>query len=159
MIEIERKFLVLPQFDKAFFEKMAVSKNKIQQGYICSDPEKTVRIRTKGQHGYITIKGESSDDGLSRFEWEKEIPIDEALQLLDLCQDGMISKIRYDIPIGKHVFEIDVFLGENLGLIVAEIELKKEKETFEIPEWLGAEVTGQNQYYNASLSQFPFIDW
>jgi adenylate cyclase len=155
MIEIERKFLVT---STAFLDEFR-AKNRIVQGYISSVPERTVRVRIKGDKGYLTIKGKSSDSGMSRMEWEKEIALEEAEQLLLLCEAGVIDKIRYEIPVGKHLYEVDVFSGENEGLILAEIELESENETFENPNWLGMEVTNDTRYYNAYLSQKPFNTW
>ena len=155
MIEIERKFLVT---STAFLDEFH-TKNRIVQGYLSSVPERTVRVRIKGDKGYLTIKGKSSDSGMSRMEWEKEIALEEAEQLLLLCEAGVIDKIRYEIPVGKHLYEVDVFSGENEGLILAEIELESENETFEKPNWLGMEVTNDTRYYNAYLSQKPFKTW
>ena len=109
--------------------------------------------------GYLTIKGESSKSGLSRFEWEKEITKLEALELLDLCETGVIDKIRYEIKLGNHIFEVDEFFGDNIGLIIAEVELNSENESFEKPNWLGDEVTGQVSYYNSQLSKQPYNTW
>jgi CYTH domain-containing protein len=155
MIEIERKFLVT---STAFLDEFH-TKNRIVQGYLSSVPERTVRVRIKGEKGFLTIKGKSSDSGMSRMEWEKEIALEEAEQLLRLCEAGVIDKIRYEIPVGKHLYEVDVFSGENEGLILAEIELQSENETFEKPNWLGMEVTNNTRYYNAYLSQKPFKTW
>lgn len=155
MIEIERKFLVT---SKDFLKQFKVE-NRIVQGYLSSVPERTVRVRIKGKKGYLTIKGKSNENGLSRMEWEKEIEVKEAEQLLKICESGVIDKIRYDIEIGKHTFEVDVFEGENKGLIIAEVELQSENESFEKPDWLGKEVTGDERYYNAYLSKKPFINW
>ena len=155
MKEIERKFLVT---STDFISESTIS-NRIVQGYLNSNPERTVRIRIKGNKGFITIKGKGNESGTTRFEWEKEIPVAEAEQLLPLCEKGVIDKIRYEIPLGQHIYEVDVFNGENNGLIVAEIELKNENDTFEKPNWLGKEVTGDNRYYNAYLSNFPYKDW
>jgi adenylate cyclase len=155
MIEIERKFLVT---STAFLDEFR-AKNRIVQGYLSSVPERTVRVRIKGDKGFLTIKGKSSDSGMSRMEWEKEIALEEAEQLLLLCEAGIIDKIRYEIPVGKHLYEVDVFSGENEGLILAEIELESENETFEKPNWLGMEVTNDTRYYNAYLSQKPFKTW
>jgi adenylate cyclase len=155
MIEIERKFLVnSTDFIKEFF-----SNYEISQGYLSTNPERTVRVRIKGNEGYLTIKGPGNDTGMSRFEWEKEIDVDEAKQLLLLCEKEVISKIRYNILNGKQTFEVDVFSGENHGLIIAEIELESENEIFEKPAWLGEEVTNDERYYNAYLSQKPFLSW
>lgn len=155
MIEIERKFLVT---STAFLDEFR-AKNRIIQGYLSSVPERTVRVRVKGDKGYLTIKGKSSNSGMSRMEWEKEITLEDAKQLLQLCEAGVIDKIRYEITVGKHLYEVDVFSGENGGLILAEIELESEKEAFEKPSWLGIEVTNDNRYYNAYLSQKPFKNW
>lgn len=155
MIEIERKFLVLSDA----FKLAAANKNQIAQGYLCSDPERTVRIRVKNNQGFITIKGISSASGLSRMEWEKEIDVEEAKALLSLCEKGVIEKMRYEIPIGKHMFEVDVFEGENKGLVMAEIELESETETFPTPDWLGEEVTNDKRYYNSYLFNKPYLSW
>uniref|UniRef100_UPI00404A5278 CYTH domain-containing protein n=1 Tax=Flavobacterium sp. TaxID=239 RepID=UPI00404A5278 len=155
MIEIERKFLVLNHD----FKQEAISKSRIAQGYISTNPERTVRIRIKGDNGYLTIKGISSDSGMSRFEWEKTIELEEAQNLLMLCEPGRIDKHRYEVKVGNHLYEVDVFMGENEGLIVAEIELSSETETFEKPDWLGAEVTNDERFYNAYLSKKPFKSW
>ena len=155
MIEIERKFLVKDDS----FKTAAFAKNHIAQGYLSSVPERTVRVRIKGDKGFLTIKGASNEAGLSRFEWEKEIPVAEAEALLLLCEKGVINKTRFEIKQGDHVFEVDEFYGENEGLIVAEIELNSETETFEKPNWLGNEVTGNNRYYNSYLSTHPYKNW
>ena len=155
MIEIERKFLV----SSDAFKNDALRKNHIAQGYINSTPERTVRVRIKGDTGYLTIKGKSNETGLSRFEWEKEIPLEEAKALLLLCEKGIIEKNRYEVPVGKHLFEVDEFFGENEGLLLAEVELQSESEFFEKPHWLGDEVTQDQRYYNSYLSQHPFISW
>ena len=155
MIEIERKFLVK---SKTFLDDYTRC-NRIVQGYLSSSPERTVRVRIKGENGYLTIKGKSNESGLSRFEWEKEIPITEAEQLLQLCEKGVIDKTRYEVIVGTHVYEVDVFTGENDGLILAEVELNSEEESFEKPEWLGEEVTKDNRYYNSYLSKNPFQNW
>jgi adenylate cyclase len=155
MIEIERKFLV----KNDSFKKEAFAKNHIAQGYLSSVPERTVRVRIKGEKGFLTIKGASNDSGLSRFEWEREIPVSEAKSLLLLCEKGVIDKTRFEIKKGNHVFEVDEFYNDNEGLIVAEIELDSENDTFEKPDWLGKEVTGDIRYYNAYLSKNPFKNW
>ena len=156
MQEIERKFLIL---DIPDFREEAFSKTRIVQGYLNSAPERTVRVRIKGDKGYLTIKGKSSSDGLSRFEWEKEIPLLEAEELLKLCEPGVIEKTRFEIKHGNHIFEVDEFAGENKGLLMAEVELENSGEDFGKPEWLGAEVTGNKKYYNSYLSKFPFTEW
>jgi adenylate cyclase len=155
MIEIERKFLVTSED----FKKEAFIQNRIAQGYLSSVPERTVRVRIKGDKSYLTIKGASNESGLSRFEWEKEIPKDEAIELLKICEKGVIDKTRFEVKIGNHVFEVDEFHAENQGLIVAEIELSSENETFERPKWLGKEVTNENKYYNSYLSKNPYKEW
>lgn len=155
MVEIERKFLVKSDD----FKNQAFAQNKIAQGYLSSVPERTVRVRIKGKKGFITIKGLSQGKGMSRFEWENEIPVDEATELLKLCEKGKIEKTRYEIKSGNHVYEVDEFYGDNEGLVMAEIELNSEEEAFEKPEWLGEEVTNDERYYNAYLSKNPFKDW
>jgi adenylate cyclase len=155
MIEIERKFLV----NSDAFKNDALRKNHIAQGYLNSVPERTVRVRIKGDTGYLTIKGKSNETGLSRFEWEKEIPLAEAKALLLLCEKGIIEKNRYEVPVGKHLFEVDEFFGENEGLLLAEVELQSESEFFEKPHWLGDEVTQDQRYYNSYLSKNPFTSW
>jgi len=141
------------------FKSDVLRQNHIAQGYLSSVPERAVRVRIKGEKGYLTIKGKTNESGLSRFEWEKEIPVTEAKELLQLCEKGVIEKIRYEIQVGQHIFEVDEFYGENKGLIMAEVELQSETETFETPIWLGEEVTNDNRYYNAYLSQHPFKTW
>lgn len=155
MIEIERKFLVTSEAFKTESHKHT----RIIQGFLNTDPERTVRVRLKGNKGYFTVKGKSTNDGLSRFEWEKDISKEDAKALLQLCEKGVIDKIRYEVNIGQHVFEIDVFSEENEGLIIAEVELNHENEAFEKPDWLGQEVTGDTRYYNSQLSQNPFTSW
>lgn len=155
MIEIERKFLVTSDA----FLKQFKTQNRIVQGYLSSVPKRTVRIRIKGEKGFITIKGKTNESGLSRMEWEKEINVKEAEQLLQICESGVIDKIRYEVQLGNHVIEVDVFEGANKGLIVAEIELQSENEFFEKPDWLGKEVTGDVKYYNAYLSKNPYMSW
>lgn len=155
MIEIERKFLV----NSDAYKKEAFSKKRIIQGYLSSNPERSVRIRIKEDKAYITVKGISNTSGISRFEWEKEIPVDEAEKLLLLCEKGVIDKTRFEVKSGSHVFEIDEFYGENEGLEMAEIELQSEDENFERPTWLGEEVTNEKRYYNSYLSKNPFKSW
>lgn len=155
MLEIERKFLV--KSDQ--FKSLAFTKNQIAQGYLNSNPERTVRIRIKGESGFLTIKGKGNETGVSRFEWETEIPLIEAKHLIQLCEKGVIDKIRYEVQSGNHVFEVDEFFGENEGLVIAEIELKSEDESFEKPDWLGNEVTNDERYYNAFLSHHPYKSW
>jgi CYTH domain-containing protein len=132
---------------------------RIVQGYLNSNPERTVRVRIKGGKGFLTIKGIGNESGMTRFEWEKEITVSEAEALLLLCEKGTIDKIRYNVIFENHLFEVDVFQGENEGLIVAEIELQSENETFSKPNWLGNEVTSDERYYNSFLSNRPFKYW
>jgi CYTH domain-containing protein len=155
MIEIERKFLV-KSFD---FKEEAYKSTRIIQGFLNTNKERTVRIRIKDNQGFITVKGQSTKDGLSRFEWEKEISKEEAKALLKLCEPGVIDKIRYEIKKGIHIFEVDEFFGNNEGLVIAEIELKTENEVFEKPDWLGKEVTGNIKYYNSQISKKPYNTW
>lgn len=153
-VEIERKFLV-----QGDYKSLAVSHSRIKQGYICSGRGRTVRVRLRDDKGYLTIKGPSLNGGLSRYEFEKEISVDEALSLLCLCEPGMVDKIRWLVPVGKHVFEVDEFFGENEGLVLAEVELAEEAEDFERPAFLGMEVTGDRRYYNSSLKANPYKNW
>ena len=155
MIEIERKFLVLSDD----FINESFSQKRIVQGYLSSTPERTVRVRIKGDKGYLTIKGKSSTNGTTRLEWEREISVMDAETLLNICESGIIDKVRYEFKVGHHVYEVDIFSGENDGLVMAEIELESEAETFEKPHWLGEEVTNDERYYNAYLSKNPFTHW
>jgi len=155
MLEIERKFLV----NSEAFKKEAIKETRIVQAYLNSHPERSVRIRIKGQKGVLTIKGKGNASGASRFEWEKEISLKDAEALLPLCEKGSIHKTRYEIIAGKHTFEVDEFYDDNAGLIIAEVELVSENEVFEKPNWLGEEVTGQKKYYNSQLVSNPFLDW
>lgn len=153
--EIERKFLV-----DGDFKAEATHHQIIKQGYISSDPRRTLRIRISDNKGFITIKGASNMSGTTRFEWEKEITVNEANELLKLCEPGIIEKTRYSIPEKNGLmFEVDVFYGENDGLIIAEIELPNENYPFEKPKWLGNEVTGIERYYNSKLKQLPYKKW
>lgn len=154
-IETERKFLVLNED----FKGVAYRSTRIIQGYLSSVPGRSVRVRIRGNKGYITIKGIGSASGASRYEWEKEIPENEAEELLKICEPGLIAKTRYEVESGKHIFEVDEFFGENLGLIVAEVELSSEEESFDKPAWIGDEVTGDAKYYNANLKQTPYSKW
>jgi len=155
MIEIERKFLVKSNT----YKKEAFKSTRIVQGYLNSHKERAVRVRLKGNRGYLTVKGSSNSAGLSRFEWEKDLSKVDAEALLLLCEKGIIDKIRYEIKVGTHVFEVDEFFGENEGLIIAEVELEKEDEVFIKPDWLGKEVTGNIKYYNSQLSKMPYKMW
>ena len=155
MQEIERKFLV----NSEAFKSEAHRRTRIVQGFLNTHPERTVRIRIQGNDGFITVKGKSNKSGLSRFEWEKQISQAEAEELLHLCEPGIIEKTRYEIYSDNHTFEVDDFMGENEGLIIAEIELQSETESFQKPDWLGKEVTGDVKYYNSNLSKNPFKTW
>ena len=153
--EIERKFLV----QNEDFIKESFKKDRIMQGFLSSVPERTVRVRIIGDTGFITVKGLGNTSGTTRFEWEREISMEEADQLLKLCEPGIIEKRRYYVRSGEHIFEIDVFALDNEGLILAEVELHDEDETFLKPVWLDEEVTGQKKYYNSSLVKKPFKKW
>lgn len=155
MIEIERKFLVL----STVFLKEACNENRIVQAYLSSNPERTVRVRIKDNKGFLTIKGKGNESGTTRLEWERPIPLEDAEKLLLICEEGSIEKIRYEVQVGKHLFEVDVFKGQNEGLVLAEIELIREDENFEKPHWLGIEVTGDKRFYNAYLSKHPYKSW
>jgi len=153
-IEIERKFLV-----SGDFYSQAKKHFNITQGYLSLDKERTIRIRIQNKKAFLTIKGKSNKEGITRFEWEKEISLSEGEALLKLAIGSCIEKVRYHIPIGKHLFEVDVFSGENKGLIIAEIELNSESESFIKPQWLGKEVSDDNRYYNSNLVLNPFSKW
>jgi len=155
MIEIERKFLVVSDA----YKSEAFRTTKIIQGFLNTDPERTVRVRLQGENGVLTIKGKSSADGLIRFEWETEISKTDAENLLKLCEPGIIDKIRYEIKVENHIFEVDEFFEDNQGLVIAELELESEDETFKKPDWLGEEITGTAKYYNSQLSKAPFKTW
>ena len=155
MLEIERKFAV----KSTNFLANAKESYKITQGYLNTDKNRTVRVRTNGNKGFITVKGIGSADGLSRFEWEKEIEIKDAEALLLLCEDFVVDKTRYLIPFDTIVFEVDVFEGANKGLVIAEVELETVDQQFEKPDWLGEELTGNERFYNAYLSNVPFTTW
>lgn len=153
--EIERKFLVKPGTD---VEKLGKT-IRITQGYLSSVKERTVRVRIKGDKGFLTIKGIGNDSGATRYEFEKEIAVSDVEDLLKICEPGVIDKTRTNVPVGGHVFEIDRFFGDNEGLIVAEVELASEDEDFQKPPWLGQEVTGDVKYYNSMLMKKPFKTW
>lgn len=153
--EIEHKFKVKSDAYKAFSTKAI----RITQGYLSSVPERTVRVRLKGDEAFLTIKGGSNKSGTTRFEWEKAIAVADAEQLLTLCEKGVIDKTRYLVPCGELCFEVDEFYGDNEGLVIAEIELPSENTPFERPEWLGEEVTNEACYYNAMLSKNPYRNW
>lgn len=141
------------------FVDNAVSKTKIVQGFLNTHPERTVRIRIKGEKGFMTVKGKSNRSGTTRFEWETEIGLADAQKLMLLCEKGIMDKTRYLVPFEGNNFEVDVFDGENKGLILAEIELTEENQPFQKPDWLGEEVTGDIKYYNSQLSKKPFNTW
>lgn len=153
-IEIERKFLV-----KGEFKNLANCNKKIIQGYISTIPERTVRVRIIEDKAYLTIKGIGNKSGTSRYEWEKEISVKDASDLLKICEPEIIDKVRYLVEVKHHMFEVDEFLRENKGLIIAEVELEDEDEIFNLPDWIGNEVTGELKYYNASLAKKPFNKW
>lgn len=152
-MEIERKFLV----DGDFHAEESHS-YRITQGYICPQSGRTVRVRRRDEQGFLTIKGPSFDGGISRFEWEKEISLDDVQQLMTLCEN-VIDKTRHIVPFGGHIFEVDEFYGDNEGLVVAEVELQSADEEFLKPEWLGREVTGENRYFNSQLVKNPYKNW
>lgn len=154
-VEIERKFLVLDDS----FKHEAFSSSHIVQGYICSERGRTVRIRIRDEKGYITIKGPSVDGGLSRYEFEQEIALDDARQLMKLCDPGIIDKRRYLVRAGKQTFEVDEFYGDNEGLVMAEVELSAADEAFVKPAFIGQEVTGDRRYYNSQLRSNPYRNW
>ena len=153
-LEIERKFLVTGDFSR-----QVTSAQRIVQGYICPQPGRTVRVRIRGEEGFLTIKGASDEKGLSRYEFEQKIPLADAEELLKLCEPGAIDKVRNLVPAGKHTWEVDVFHGDNEGLVLAEIELESEDEPFGRPEWIGQEVSGDRRYYNSMLTKHPYRVW
>lgn len=154
-LEIERKFLVINDE----FKSEAYQKKIIKQGYLNSDKNRTVRVRIADNKAFLTIKGKTNASGTTRFEWEKEIDKNEAEELLLLCEPSIIDKTRFLVKSDHHTYEIDEFYGDNEGLIVAEIELNSENETFKKPSWIGKEVTGKIEYYNSSISKNPFKNW
>ena len=154
-VEIERKFLVLDDS----YKHEAFASSHICQGYICSERGRTVRIRIRDEQAFITIKGPSLDGGLSRYEFEQAIPMDDAKKLMTLCDPGIIDKTRWLVKSGKHTFEVDEFFGDNAGLVVAEVELAYEDEPYEKPHFIGKEVTGDRRYYNSQLRQRPYRLW
>ena len=155
MFEIERKFLVLDDSYKA----LSYGHSHIRQGYICSERGRTVRIRIRDEKAFITIKGPSIDGGLSRYEFEQEIPFADAEQLMTLCEPGIIDKTRWLVKSGEHTFEVDEFHGENAPLVMAEVELKTASDEPEIPHFIGKEVTGDRRYYNSQLRKNPYSLW
>ena len=154
-LEIERKFLVRGDD----YKRQATSHSRIKQGYICSERGRTVRVRLRDNKAYLTIKGPSSIGGLARYEFEKEITLEEAENLFRLCEPGIIDKTRYLVPSGKHTFEVDEFYGDNEGLVMAEVELAAEDEPYVKPDFIAEEVTGDRRYYNSQLRTNPFKVW
>ncbi len=155
MLEIERKYLV----ESLDFINEAQSIKRITQGFLNTNPERTVRVRISGEEAFITVKGISNETGTTRMEWEQKIDLKGAQKLLQICEPGMIDKTRYDLLFHGNLFEVDVFHGENEGLIIAEVELSHENQPFETPYWLGEEVTGDVKYYNSELSKTPYKLW
>jgi len=155
MIETERKFLVK---DLSFI-KSSYKVNKISQGYLSTDPERTVRIRISNNEGFLTIKSAPDEKGWSRYEFEYKINLNDAIVLMQMCLPSIIDKERYYVNVGEHRWEVDVFHGDNEGLIMAEIELTSTEEIFEIPSWVGEEVSGDSRYYNSMLSKHPYKQW
>ncbi|MFP4207362.1 MAG: CYTH domain-containing protein [Wenzhouxiangella sp.] len=153
-LEIERKFLV-----SGDFRPYVSASQRVVQAYLCSDPARTVRVRLTGRQGFLTIKGPSDKAGLVRYEWERELPAEEAVELLALCEPGRIDKVRHRVDFAGHCFEVDEFFEANSGLVIAELELATADEPFERPAWLGREVTGQARYYNSGLIRHPYRDW
>ena len=153
--EIERKFLVLDDS----YKHEAFTSYHIRQGYICSERGRTVRIRIRDEQAFITIKGPSLDGGLSRYEFEQEIPLDDANMLMTLCEPGIIDKTRWLVKSGDHTFEVDEFHGDNDGLVMAEVELRTPTDAPKMPDFIGKEVTGDRRYYNSQLRKFPYNCW
>lgn len=154
-IEIERKYRVLTDE----FKQKSYKATRIVQGYLSSVPERTVRVRIKGDKGFLTIKGIGSESGASRFEWEKTISVDEAQSLLNICEPGVIDKTRFLVDFAGHTFEVDEFYGDNQGLVIAEVELESEHQVVNKPSWLGDEVTGDSRFYNSALVANPYSQW
>ncbi len=154
--EIERKFLVTGEF-----KSKAYNHTRIQQGYIASGNGRTVRVRIRDDKGYLTIKGPSGKDGLARYEFEREIPLQDARDLMSICEPGLIDKTRYLVkgPDGRHVWEVDEFYGDNEGLVMAEVELERADEYYEKPDFIGREVTGDRRFYNGHMRTYPFKLW
>ena len=155
--EIEKKFLVKCDC----FKEEAFKATRIIQGYLSSVPERTVRVRVKGEKGFITVKGIGNASGAARFEWEKEISVEDAKALLEICEPGVIDKTRYLVKNsdGVHTWEVDEFYGDNDGLTVAEVELEAESDAFDKPAWLCEEVTGDPKYFNSMLMKNPYKNW
>ena len=154
-MEIERKFLVRGDD----FKRRAHKSYRIKQGYISSGNGRTVRVRIRDNQGFLTIKGPSLDGGLSRYEFEHEISLEEAEQLFRICEPGVIDKTRYLVSSGNHTFEVDEFYGDNEGLVIAEVELSSPDEPYEKPDFIGDEVRGDHRYYNSHHRRNPYKDW
>lgn len=152
--EIERKFLVDGDYKSHAFKSFL-----IRQGYLSLSGTSVIRVRIKGEKAFVTIKSALAEGKIKRHEWEYEIPVADAEEMLQLCEDGVIDKRRYLVQAGPHTFEVDEFYGQNEGLLIAELELETEDEPFEKPEWLGPEVTGNVRYYNSFLSIHPYTEW
>lgn len=152
--EIERKFLVLGDY-----KSESHTHYRIVQGYLSTVPKRVVRIRINDDTAYLTIKSTVSDSEFTRYEWEKEIPLEDAEAMLKFCEKEIIEKRRYLVNVGAHLFEVDEFYGSNQGLVVAEVELASEDEEFEKPDWLGEEVTSDSRYYNSMLVKNPYSKW
>lgn len=152
--EIERKFLV-----KGDYKSHASGSYPIQQGYLALTGNSVVRVRVRGDAAFLTVKSSLVEGEITRHEWEYEIPVADAREMLALCGEGVIDKTRYLVKVGHHLFEVDEFHGENEGLVIAEVELEREDEEFERPRWLGEEVTGDVHYYNSYLSIHPYKEW
>ena len=154
-LEIERKFLVLDDS----YKQLSYNHSHIVQGYICSGRGRTVRVRIRDAQGFITIKGPSDVGGLARYEFEQEIALADAKELMKLCEPGIIDKTRWLVKSGDFTFEVDEFHGDNDGLVMAEVELAYQTEPFKKPHFIGKEVTGDRRYYNAQLCQHPYKNW
>ncbi len=152
--EIERKFIVVGEY-----KSRAYAHSHIEQGYFDTAPGRTVRVRIRDEKAYLTIKGPSTDNGLSRYEFETEVPLEDGHQLMSLCRPGRIDKIRWLVHDGAHTVEVDEFLGDNAGLVMAEIELHSSDEAYVKPDFLGREVTGDPRYYNKQLMRHPYCLW
>lgn len=154
--ETERKFLVVGDYKSQSYDA-----TRIRQGYIASGNGRTVRVRIRGDKGYLTIKGPSGLKGLTRYEFDTEIPLDDARELMEICEPGIIDKTRYLVhsPDGRHVWEIDEFYGDNEGLVLAEVELSHEAEEFQKPDFIGREVTGDRRFYNSHMRTYPYKLW
>ena len=152
--EIERKFLVDGDYKSHAFKSFL-----IRQGYLSLSGISVIRVRIKGEKAFVTIKSALAEGKIKRHEWEYEIPVADAEEMLQLCEEGVIDKRRHLVQAGQHTFEVDEFYGQNEGLLIAEVELESEDEPFEKPEWLGPEVTGNVRYYNSFLSIHPYTEW